>query len=69
MVVLLYFRKNITELLTPAPVAVKAVCGKYEEQKNLEDYDIFMAIAEEIGYDATGKPTQNNELDYAPLTH
>jgi predicted DsbA family dithiol-disulfide isomerase len=36
---------------------------EYEEQKNLEDYDIFMAIAEEIGYDATGKPTQNNELD------
>jgi type I restriction enzyme M protein len=25
---------------------------EYEEQKNLEDYDIFMAIAEEIGYDA-----------------
>jgi hypothetical protein len=23
-----------------------------------------MAIAEEIGYDATGKPTQNNELDF-----
>jgi galactitol-specific phosphotransferase system IIC component len=27
-------------------------------------YDIFMAIAEEIGYDATGKQTQNNELDF-----
>jgi len=34
--------------------------------KNLEeiDYDIFMAIAEDIGYDATGKPTGNNELEY-----
>lgn len=27
------------------------------------DYEIFMAIAEDIGYDATGKPTGNNELD------
>lgn len=28
------------------------------------DYDIFMALAEDIGYDATGKKTQTNELDY-----
>ena len=28
------------------------------------DYPIFMAIAEEIGYDATGKPTTTNDLDY-----
>lgn len=35
-----------------------------EAKKNeLEDYDIFMAIAEDIGYDATGKETGNNELD------
>lgn len=34
-----------------------------EKQKLLEDYDIFMAIAEEIGYDATGKQINNNELD------
>lgn len=27
------------------------------------DYPIFMAIAEDIGYDATGKDTGNNELD------
>ncbi|HPT72047.1 MAG TPA: N-6 DNA methylase [Candidatus Cloacimonadota bacterium] len=27
------------------------------------DYSIFMAIAEDIGYDATGKPTPNNELE------
>lgn len=32
-------------------------------QKELPDYQIFMAIAEDIGYDATGKPTKNNELD------
>lgn len=27
------------------------------------DYPIFMAIAEQIGYDATGKETSVNELD------
>ena len=32
-------------------------------QRELPDYPIFMAIAEDIGYDATGKPTNNNELD------
>ncbi len=40
----------------------------YKESKKeaLEkyDYDIFMAIAEDIGYDATGKETGNNELFY-----
>lgn len=37
----------------------------YLEQKQvaMPDYSIFMAIAEDIGYDATGKPTGNNELD------
>lgn len=34
-----------------------------ELRKQADDYDIFMAIAEEIGYDATGKPTKTNELD------
>lgn len=37
---------------------------QYFEQKNLEDYDIFMAIANEIGYDATGKKININELDF-----
>ncbi len=32
-------------------------------RKELPDYDIFMAIAEDIGYDAVGRPTQVNELD------
>lgn len=37
---------------------------KYQQtkQSKLPDYPIFMAIAEEIGYDATGKKTANNEL-------
>ena len=34
-----------------------------QKQQTLEDYPIFMAIAEDIGYDATGKPTNNNELE------
>lgn len=35
-----------------------------DKQEKLPDYPIFMAIAEDIGYDATGKKTNNNELDY-----
>ncbi len=33
------------------------------KQQELTDYPIFMAIAENIGYDATGKKTTINELD------
>ena len=33
------------------------------KQKQLTDYPIFMAIADNIGYDATGKKTAINELD------
>lgn len=33
------------------------------KQRELKDYPIFMAIAENIGYDATGKKTNINELD------
>lgn len=36
---------------------------RQSKQQELPDYPIFMAIAEEIGYDATGKKTINNELD------
>ena len=35
---------------------------QHAEQSKLPDYPIFMAIADEIGYDATGKKTANNEL-------
>lgn len=33
------------------------------KQDTLENYQIFMAIAEDIGYDATGKEKGNNELN------
>ncbi len=32
------------------------------KQTTLDDYPIFMAIAEDIGYDATDRSTNNNEL-------
>jgi len=32
------------------------------KQLELDDYPIFMAIAEDIGYDATGRENRNNEL-------
>ena len=35
-----------------------------KKQQTLSDYQIFMAIAEDIGYDATGRETGNNELEY-----
>jgi type I restriction enzyme M protein len=34
-----------------------------KKQNELPDYRIFMAIAEDIGYDATGKKTPTNELE------
>ena len=36
----------------------------YQEtkQKELPDYPIFMAIADEIGYDTTGRPIEQNDL-------
>ena len=36
---------------------------QHAKQKELTDYPIFMAIAENIGYDAIGKKTSVNELD------
>ncbi len=34
-----------------------------KKAQTLADYPIFMAIAQEIGYDATGKAIATNELD------
>lgn len=35
-----------------------------KSRKELPDYSIFMAIADDIGYDATGKSTKTNELEW-----
>jgi type I restriction enzyme M protein len=34
-----------------------------EVKAKVSDYEIYMAIAEDIGYDATGRPTASNELE------
>ena len=39
---------------------MEAYEGQYK--KSLLDYPIMMSIAEDIGFDATGKETGNNEL-------
>lgn len=61
------WKKEITAEYNEQINALKeALTEQYAEakQQTLDDYPIFMAIAENIGYDATGKPTNINELDF-----
>ena len=69
-------KKEITEIIQAGKSAVQSaftdkvnlfkeeLTEKYflAKQTALDDYPIFMAIAEDIGYDATGRNTNNNEL-------
>lgn len=69
-------KKEITETIQAEKSAVQSaftdkvnllkeeLTEKYfsAKQAALDDYPIFMAIAEDIGYDATGRSTNNNEL-------
>lgn len=69
-------KKEITEMIQADKSAVQTaftdkvnlfkeeLTEKYflAKQKTLDDYPIFMAIAEDIGYDAVGRETKNNEL-------
>lgn len=69
-------KKEITEMIQADKSAIQSaftdkvnllkeeLTEKYflAKQSALDDYPIFMAIAEDIGYDATGRPTNNNEL-------
>jgi type I restriction enzyme M protein len=69
-------KKEITEMIQADKSAVQSaftdkvnlfkeeLTEKYflAKQSALDDYPIFMAIAEDIGYDATGRNTNNNEL-------
>ncbi len=69
-------KKEIAEMIQADKSAVQAaftdkvnlfkeeLTEKYflAKQTALDDYPIFMAIAEDIGYDATGRNTNNNEL-------
>lgn len=52
------FADQIEELKYAASEAYEAAL-----RKQLADYDIFMAIANDIGYDATGRLTKINELE------
>ncbi|MCF8253469.1 MAG: N-6 DNA methylase [Bacteroidia bacterium] len=69
-------KKEITEMIQADKSAVQSaftdkvnlfkeeLTEKYflAKQTALDDYPIFMAIAEDIGYDATGRNTNKNEL-------
>ena len=69
-------KKDITEMIQAEKSAIQSrftdkvnlfkeeLTEKYflTKQAALDDYPIFMAIAEDIGYDATGRNTNNNEL-------
>jgi type I restriction enzyme M protein len=69
-------KKDITEIIQTDKSAIQTaftdkvnllkeeLTEKYflTKQITLDDYPIFMAIAEDIGYDATGRNTGNNEL-------
>jgi len=54
-----------TEYKEKTDAIKETLSEQYTEQKQqiLDDYPIFMAIAEDIGYDSTGKPTNTNDLD------
>ena len=39
------------------------ICTESNAVETFPDEDIFMAIADDIGFDATGKPTKVNQLD------
>jgi type I restriction enzyme M protein len=70
-------KKQLTEFIQPKKTEIQnnfsekvnnlkeELTEKYLEDKKgvLDDYPIFMAITEDIGYDATGRQTNNNELE------
>lgn len=58
-------KKAISHEITAKVEAIRLEISElYEERRraDLPDYPIFMAIAEDIGYDATGRATKTNEL-------
>jgi len=60
------WKKTINEAFTERVNSFKEELEEqYLQAKKdaMRDYPIFMAIAEDIGFDATGRPTGNNELE------
>ena len=64
--VFIEWKKQITDLYNQKVAELKEQLKELYEmmrKKELEDYCIFMAIAEQIGYDSTGKEIPENELE------
>lgn len=62
----LEWKKSVNDECTEKIDAIKErLLELYEAKRRelLDDYDIFMAIAVDIGYDSTGRRTGNNELE------
>lgn len=62
----LAWKKGVTDECAEQVEALKErLLEEYDEKRRklFDDYDIFMAIAEDIGYDATGRSTGSNELE------
>jgi type I restriction enzyme M protein len=63
------YKATAAEIAAEAEKATAELREELERQYDgkageiLPDEEIFMAIAEDIGFDATGKPTKVNELD------
>ena len=58
--------REIADLFSEKVEALKFQLAELFEERRRKDlpaYPIFMAIAEEIGYDATGRKSKTNELD------
>ncbi len=63
--------KEVSETATAKVEALRYRLSEIYEAKRraaLADYPIFMAIAEDIGYDATGKKTPNKPNDFEIIT-
>jgi type I restriction enzyme M protein len=59
------WKKEISDQFSEQADAIKfAASESYDAalRQRMDDYDIFMAIAKDIGYDATGRETKINEL-------
>ena len=59
------WKKEVSEQFADQIDALKYAASEgYDAalRRGLDDYDIFMAIANDIGYDATGRETKVNEL-------
>ncbi len=60
------WRKGVNETYNERLESAKEVMAETLQtrlQKKIADYPIFMAIAEQIGYDATGKEINQNDLE------